>query len=141
MSYSAIVGGYLEIEPPLKWSEIRNSKFFVDNNPSGRSDPDVILRLDREDVETEEGISTVFTCKYAVPYRQESVYDCRKLDEDCALLFEQMKETGHTLKGELVVQPRDYGDGGVWRVVVDEEGARKEMAKLQWPDGSEVELP
>jgi hypothetical protein len=140
MSYTARVGGYLTIDPPLRWSEFRESRFFIDNTTVG-DDPDVILRLEREDVDTDEGVTTLFSCKIAVPLRVGSIYDPRNLAEDCGLLFEELKKSGHALKGELVVQPTDYGDGGIWRVVVDDEGARKEMAKLQWPDGSEVQLP
>lgn len=139
MFYIARVDGYLTIEPPLKWSEFRESRFFIDTNVSA-DDPDVVLRLEREDVETDEGVSTVFSCRIAVPCRK-GAYDPRNLAEDCSLLFEELKKSGHTLNGELIVQPRDYGDGGIWRVVVDEEGARKEVARLQWPDGSEVQLP
>ncbi len=140
MSYSARVDGYLEIDPPLRWAEFRESRFFVDNSVSD-DEPDVVLRMDREDIETEDGVSTVFSCKFAVPLRVGSAYDPRNLAGDCGLLFEELKKTGHTLAGELIVQPLDYGDGGIWRVVVDDEGARKETAKLQWPDGSEVQLP
>ncbi len=140
MTQMARVGGYLKIEPPLKWSEFRESRFFIDNNINS-DDPDVILRMDREDVETDEGVSTAFTCKIAVPLQQDGFYNPRNLVEDCDLLFEELKGLGHTLSGELIVQHRDYGEGGIWRVVVDDEGARKEMAKLQWPDGSEVQLP
>jgi hypothetical protein len=139
MTYTATVAGYLTIEPPLKWSEIRESRFLVENQADGSRDTDVVLHVGREEVETEEGISIIITCRMAVPCRQ--TFDCRNLDKDTGLLVEEMKKLGRTVQGELVVQPRDYGDGGIWRVVVDYEGSRKEMAKLQWPDGSEVQLP
>ncbi|AXH66277.1 hypothetical protein SEA_SATIS_116 [Streptomyces phage Satis] len=139
MSYTATVTGFLTIEPPLKWSEIRESRFLLENQADGSRDTDVVLDLDREEVETEEGVSTIITCSMAVPCRR--AFDCRNLDEDTGLFVEEMKKLGRTVRGEMVAQPRDYGDGGIWRVVVDEEGARKEMAKLQWPDGSEVQLP
>lgn len=139
MSYTATVGGYLTIDPPLKWSEIRDSPFLLENQVDGTRDTDVVLHLEREEVETDEGLNTVITSKLAVPCRQ--AFDCRNLDEDAGLFVKAMEGIGRTVRGELIVQPRDYGDGGIWRVVVDEEGARKEMAKLQWPDGSEVELP
>lgn len=140
MSYTAFVGGYFTIQPELKWSEIRNSKFYLDNKPQvSRTDPGIVLRVDSNEVETDEGVNTALTCSYAVPWRES--FDCRALDEDADALVKAMEEIGRTVRGEMVVQPRDYGDGGIWRVVIDEEGARKEMARLQWPDGSEVELP
>jgi hypothetical protein len=139
MSYIATVAGQLTLDPPLKWVEIRESMFFLENQASGMRDTDVVFHLEREEFETDEGVNTVFTCKLAIPCRE--TFDCRSLDEETALFVRKMAEIGRTVRGELVVQPRDYGDGGIWRVVVDENGTRKEMAKLQWPDGSEVELP
>lgn len=139
MSYTATVAGYLTIEPPLKWLEIRESRFLAENQNAPKDDTDVVLHLERNEVETEEGISTIITSAMAIPCR--SSFDCRNMHEDVGLFVEEMKRIDRTVRGEIVAQPRDYGDGGIWRVVVDEEGARKEMAKLQWPDGTEVELP
>lgn len=139
MSYTATVAGYLTIKPPLKWAEIRESRFLLENQADGNRDTDVVLHLEREEVETEDGISTIITCGMAVPCRPS--FDCRNLKEDTRLFVEEMRKLGRSVSGEMIVQPRDYGDGGIWRVVVDDEGARKEMSKLQWPDGSEVQLP
>jgi hypothetical protein len=30
--------------------------------------------------------------------------------------------------------------GDIWRVVADENGVRKETARFQWPDGTEVQF-
>lgn len=139
MSYYARIGGYLKISPPLKWSEIRNSEFFPDTMASTYG-PSIALYAEREDVETDEGVSTLITSNSAGPVT-DTDFDCRNLGKDVESLASVMKELGHQVEGVLIVQPRDYGDGGIWRVISDADGVRKEFAKLQWPDGSEVELP
>lgn len=139
MSYTATVWGYLTIHPPLKWSEIRESRFLLENQMDGTRDTDVVFHPHRDEVESDEGVNTVITCKMAVPCRQS--FDCRNLEEDTGLLVREMSKIGRTVRGELIARPHDSRDGDVWRVVVDEEGARTETARLQWPDGSEVELP
>ena len=139
MSYIATVWGHLAIDPPLKWSDIRESRFLLENQADGTRDTDVVLHIQRDEVEHDDGVNTVITCKLAAPCRQS--FDCRGLEEDTEMLVKEMLKIGRTVRGELIARPHDSRDGDVWRVVVDENGTRSETAKLQWPDGSEVELP
>jgi hypothetical protein len=139
MSSTGTVNGFLTIEPPLKWSEIRESPFFVNNQSKPSEDTDVILYVEEEETETEAGRSVVITSSVAIPCRP--AFDCRALEEWTKLFVKAMKAIGRSVCGVMIVQPRDFGDGGVWRVIVDGGGVRKEDAKYMWPDGSEVELP
>lgn len=139
MSYLAHVEGSLAINPPLIWAEIRSSRFF-DQNQKERSDQtDVVLLVNSTEVETDRGIDTILACNTAIPCRES--FDCRDLRAQTESLVQAMQEIGRTVRGEMLVQPHDYGDGGIWRVVVDEKGVKKEMAQLVWPDGTPVQLP
>jgi len=137
MSYTGSVDGQFAIDPPLKWSDIRESRFYLDNKGTvSIDDPGVVLLVDVDVKETDEGESTIRTSRLAVPWRES--FDCRKLDKDVKALAEAMAETGRTVTGEMVVTG-DYA-GDIWRVVADKDGVRKEEAKFQWPDGTEVRL-
>lgn len=136
MSYSGRVDGYLSVKPPLKWSQIKDSRFFVENKVSSHGTPRIAMLVDREDRETDEGVNTVLTCRTVGPLR-DTPYDARLMEDDVLALVREFPE--HEFRGELVVDGEDFG-GDVWRVVCDNEGVRKEHAQLLWPDGSKVEL-
>lgn len=136
MSYTGSVKGAFTISPPLKWSEIKNSRFYLDDKPDSRDDPGVVLDVERADEETDSGVSIVFTSSVAVPWRES--FDCRNLEGDVQALVVEMAESGRTVQGQMVVSGDWVGD--IWRVVADEQGVRKEMARFQWPDGSDVKL-
>lgn len=137
MSYRSLVRGALRIEPPLNWSEIRQSRFYVEGSndfPRATADlPDVVLRVEREDTETDTGLTTVLYCTTAVPY-SESRYPACTTAEDVAELRDAFP--GHTVTGEIVLYGDDPGD--IRRVVADENGVREERARHLWPDGTEV---
>lgn len=138
MSYDSTVRGELRIDPPLKWGQIRESRFY-DADGIGRPgdrQPDVLLDVEREDTETEEGIVTRLHCRRVIPY-QSAPYTARTLLEDVRELYEAFP--GHAVRGQLVAY--DEEPGQIWRVVADDAGVRKEWARLVWPDGTEVEFP
>lgn len=137
MSYTGSVGGQFAIDPPLKWFEIRDSRFYLENKADVSSDdPGVILLVDEETKETDEGDSTLRTSYLAIPWRES--FDCRKLDKDVKALAKYLEGIGRTLRGEMVVSGEWATD--VWRVVSDEQGVRKEAAQFKWPDGTDVSL-
>lgn len=139
MSYTGHVSGSYRIDPPLKWSEIRESRFLEQNQKASKDQTDVVLLVDSEERETDDGVTQILSSNTVVPCRP--AFDCRALDEHTEMLVVAMREIGRTVTGEMLVQPHDYGDGGIWRVVVDENGVRKDMAQLTWPDGTSVEIP
>ncbi len=139
MSYTGTVSGHYAIDPPLKWSEIRDSPFLLENQTSHSQDTDVVLKPEREEEESDTGVLITITCSSAVPCRD--AFDCRALEGETTAFMEAMKAMGRMVRGVMTVQPHEYGDGGVWRVVVDGGGVRSEAARLLWPDGSTVDLP
>lgn len=136
MSYEGSVNGLFDIEPPLNWSEIKKSRFYLADKPGSRDDPGVVLGVERSEVETDDGVSILFTSKVAIPWRES--FDCRNLKQDVEALVAEMKEIGRTVKGQMVVDGEWAGD--LWRVVADENGVRKENARFLWPDGTEVSI-
>ena len=136
MSYTGSVTGKFTIDPPLKWSEIKESRFYLGDKPGSRNDPGVILDVERSEIETDDGVSIVFTSSSAVPWRES--FDCRNLEQDVKELADAMTEAGRTVRGEMVVGGEWVGD--IWRVISDGAGVRKEEACFQWPDGTEVAL-
>lgn len=136
MSYTGSVNGYFTIDPPLKWAEIKESRFYLEDKPDSRDDPGVVLRVERSDQETDDGVSIVFTCSMALPWRDS--FDCRDLEKDTKALADEMEKIGRTVRGQMVVNGEWAGD--IWRVIADEQGVRKEEARFQWPDGTPVQF-
>jgi hypothetical protein len=137
VSYTASVNGVFTIEPPLTWAEIRDSKFHLTNKPQARDEPGIVLDVERSEEETDTGISTIFTAKFAVPWRES--FDCRNLEEDARGLVSEMAEIGRSVRGMMVVTSTEWA-GDIWRVVIDDEGVRKEDARFVWPDGTDVQF-
>ena len=138
MTYEARADGYLRIEPPLDWFDIKESGFHLENQsfPNGRY-PTISLTLEQVDSETRTGFTRSVTAALVEPERGGGV-DFRKLGDDVKALVEEMTPLGRKVSGQILVRPVYSGDGGTWRVVVDEEGVREEFARHQWPDGTEV---
>lgn len=135
MSYTGSVNGHFQIEPPLKWAEIKDSRFYLEDKDMS-FETAVVLAVDRDDKETDDGVSIIFTSSAAVPWRES--FDCRGLERDTKALAKDLAETGRTLRGVMTVSGDWATD--VWRVVADGDGVRKEEARFTWPDGSEVSL-
>jgi hypothetical protein len=125
--------GELCIEPPLTLAEIKQSS-FLSTSDGGTRVADVVLQLTQETRETDTEVVTVITCERAVPWTT-STYDAGNLLEDVKELVAECGE--RKVSGQMIAY-----DTEIWyvtRVVVDEDGVREEVAKMIWPDGTEVE--
>lgn len=127
------VVGEFRIEPPLILSEIKQSSFLPDSEGGSRAG-DVVLKLDRRSTETDTEVVTAITCECAVPWTT-STYDARNLLEDVKELVAECE--GHKVSGQMIAY--DIETWYVTRVVVDSDGVREDVAKMVWPDGTEVE--
>lgn len=134
MGLSIVVRGELRIDPPLKWSEIRKSR-FLRTEEGGTEVTDLVLDVHAARQDTDEGMNTVITCDRAVPWNT-SPHDPRNLLENVRGL--RAENPGHTVTGELVLYDADFL-GDVRRIVSDDVGVREEKARLVWPDGTEAE--
>lgn len=134
MSHRIAVRGEFLIDPPLKWSEIKNSR-FLHSADGGAEVTDLVLAVSTEEYDTDEGVSTVITCDRAVPW-SHSPYDPRNLLEDAKELRAEC--AGHTVTGQMVLYDAERL-GLVIRVVSDADGVREEQARLAWPSGGEAD--
>lgn len=134
MSTRITVRGEFRIEPPLKWVEIKDSPFFV--NQPGPDDPDIVFKVATSNTETDDGVVTVITCDRVVPLTQ-SAYDPVNLAGCVSELCDDLKN--HSIAGEMILYNRD-DPGDIRRVVVGPDGVHEEQARILWPDGTAVEL-
>ncbi|MCP9209671.1 DUF6205 family protein [Streptomyces sp. NEAU-Y11] len=133
MSIRMAVRGEFRIDPPLKWPAIKDSAYLA--NGDGAAMTDIILRVDAEESDTEDGIHTVITSSRVVPWTS-APYDPRNLLSNIKDL--QAECTGHVIQGQMVLYDVEM-PGYITRVILDEAGPREERARLVWPDGSEAE--
>lgn len=128
MGYQSNLSGELEIKPPLKWAEYRETAFL--------SGDGVLLELAESisQADTEDGSVTIRAAARVVPYG-DSV-KAYTLKEDLSALVRAFP--GHTFHGYIVRDGEDTGD--VERYWIEDGGVKSEAATLRWLDGSEVEL-
>jgi hypothetical protein len=130
MGYTTHVRGEFKIEPPLSWNEIRNSPF----EPVGQQqylalDIDLVLRVDEDSVDTDEG-TLVRRTGTALVMREIDEYRARNLIEQvqrCLDLF-----PGHAFTGRLECEGEENTD--MWRVVVRDGRALRIEPRIVWPD-------
>jgi hypothetical protein len=134
MGLQIAVRGEFHIDPPLKWVEVKNSR-FLHTDQGGTEITDVVLQVTAEEFDDDEGVRTVITCNRVVPWTA-SPYDPRNLLENMEELRAEC--TGHTVTGQMILYDIERV-GYVSRIVSDSEGVREERALLIWPDGSEAD--
>jgi Family of unknown function (DUF6205) len=134
MAARMLVRGEYRIEPPLKWVQIKESS-FLPSDRGGSQVSDVVLQLTEEERETDEGVFVTVTCDKVAPWTASTCDPVNLLDSVKDLVAEC---AGHNVTGEMIAYDTEYL-GYVTRVIVDDEGAREERARLVWPDGSEAE--
>ena len=71
--------GEYRIDPPLKWSEIRNNPFLSPKDGGTGLHP-VTLRLTAENQETDDALTTIITCSAVGPL-MESPFDPGNLEK------------------------------------------------------------
>lgn len=128
MGYTTHVTGEFAITPPLTWPEFRDSE-FAPHNITDRYDPDLILRVAEESVDTDDG---------PLLRRTATALVMREIDEYRAYnLLEQVQKAvdafpGHTFAGRLECEGEENTD--IWRVVVRNGRVVKVEPRIVWPD-------
>jgi hypothetical protein len=131
MGYTTHVTGEFAITPPLTWPEFKDSE-FAPHNITETYDPDLILRVTEETVDTPDG---------PLLRRTATALAMRGIDEYRAYhLLEQVQKAidsfpGHTFTGRLDCEGEDTGD--LWRVLVRNGRAVKVEPEIVWPEGSD----
>lgn len=146
MSYDNRVDGEILIDPPLRWSEIRDSRYSdLAMERSGSNPSDLVFVISENVEETDSGmIITKETSGIRARLECGNNYD---LLADLRDIVRTFAEPGRTFSGWLVY----HGDPGCgvdvrrYGVEVTAPGglptAVEEKATLRWPDGEEIELP
>lgn len=128
MSYTTHVRGEFAINPPLAWSEFNESKFTPDNVEKNHT-PSLILRVNEERVDTEDGVFFRRTAT-ALVMREIDEYRERGLVDEVQSAIDSFP--GHTFTGRLECEGEENTD--IWRVVVRDGQAVRIEPRIVWPD-------
>lgn len=130
MGYTTHVTGEFAIEPPLAYSEFKDSKFAPDNAENSYT-PSLILRVSEEAVETEEGPLLKQTAT-ALVMREIDEYRERGLVDEVQTAIDSFP--GHVFTGRLDCEGDENAD--IWRVAIRDGRAVKVEPRILWPDES-----
>jgi hypothetical protein len=131
MGYTTHVRGEFAITPPLAWPEFKDSE-FAPHNITDRYDPELVLRVSEETVDTDDG---------PLLRRTATALVMREIDEYRAYnLLDQVQKAvdafpGHTFTGRLDCEGEENTD--IWRVVVRDGRAVTVEPRIVWPEGSD----
>lgn len=128
MGYTTHVTGEFAIEPPLTFAEFKDSKFAPDNVENSYT-PSLILRVNEERVDTEDGVFFRRTAT-ALVMREIDEYRERGLIAEVQSAIDAFP--GHTFTGRLECEGDENTD--IWRVVVRDGRAIKVTPRIVWPD-------
>lgn len=128
MGYITHVTGEFAIEPPLTYSEFKDSKFAPDNITSSYT-PSLVLRVSEQVVEKEDGVFLRRTAT-ALVMREIDEYRERGLVDEVQSALDTFP--GHTFTGRLECEGDENTD--MWRVVVRDGRASKVEPRIVWPD-------
>lgn len=126
MGYYSRLSGEIQIDPPLRWSEIKDSRFLPIN-------ADLVYRLTVECGEDDNGERTVVRAVAIKPATDQAW----KHDDIPALLAEIVAEhPDRRYAGHLIRIGEEQGD--VERYRVQDGQVVSEQARIAWPDGTTV---
>lgn len=135
MGYNSRLTGFIDIDPPLTFSEIREMR-RESAQTSGRGL--FYFDIKEDDVETNEGVLAKQTCpRISVANGSE----LRAYDAEAELreMVRWAAAEGRRFIGTILVLGEENGD--IWRLRVSDDGkVIKETAEITWPDGAKVQL-
>ena len=132
MSYYTSMAGRIEIEPPLSWSEIKDSKHTPDQEGRWPAYPDLVFEIEREVRDTDEGTLSIVRAVAIVPGDYETRGGAAEAELG-ALLAQH--GTRHVFTGRIDGMGEDNED--MWRLKPIGTTAVKFKPKFVWPEGSE----
>lgn len=132
MGYTSYLSEEITIDPPIPWADLHDSPFI---RTSDRREYErlVWLRMEEQDVETDEG---TLTHKRAVAIRPSTADELRARG-----LVDEVQEIvnahgrGRAFTGYILVTGEESPD--IWRVAVEDGQAVEVRPKIVWPDGTE----
>lgn len=128
MGYTTHVTGEFAINPPLTYSEFKDSKFAPDNVENSYT-PSLILRVHEQMVEKDDGVFLRRTAT-ALVMREIDEYRERGLVDEVQSAIDAFP--GHTFTGRLDCEGDENTD--IWRVIIRDGRAVKVTPRIVWPD-------
>lgn len=128
MGYTTYVTGEFAITPPLTWNEFKDSP-FAPHNAKSRYEPSLILRVNEDSVDTDEGPLLRRTAT-ALVMRQIDEYRERGLVAEVQSAIDAFP--GHSWSGRLECEGEENTD--MWRVIVRNGRAVRVEPRIVWPD-------
>lgn len=137
MGYYSGVDGRIEITPPLRWADVRDSEFLT-RGANARNC--VAFEVEETAEDTDDGTVTVKRAVAIVPAWEDDAKFYRIQDELGQIVSLALRAPGgpRELTGHLVRTGDEQGD--VERYRVENGRVATEKASLRWPDGTEVDL-
>lgn len=133
MGYVTHADGFISIEPPLTWGQIKESPFLPEGYGFGNEDCDIALVITEVSVETDEGILVVRT---APKVQQRHAEEPRNNSIEAHLQALVDAFPGHEFTGRFNMEGEDSGD--LWRVKVIGRKVRRFDPTFVWPEESEL---
>jgi len=128
MSYTTHVRGEFAITPALAWPEFKDSE-FAPHNITESYDPDLILRVAEESVDTDDGPLLRRTATGLV-MREIDEYNSRNLLAQVQKAVDSFP--GHIFTGRLECEGEENTD--LWRVVIRDGRAVEVKPQIVWPE-------
>lgn len=130
MGYYTIVSGKIRFEPPLRWTDFKDSAFYVER--SGRGDLNVRFHVEEDVIDTPDGELTRRTAVALVAATNEG-YKAYNLLGHVQQAIDLLGE--RTFTGYLECDGEGQDD--LWRIVVRDGTAWKIEPTVVWPDDAE----
>lgn len=128
MGYNTHVTGEFAVTPPLTWNEFKDSP-FAPHNIQSSYDPSLILRVDEDSADTDEGPLLRRTA-YSLAMRDIDEYRAYGLLDEVQAAVDAFP--GHSWSGRLECEGEQNTD--IWRVVIRDGRAVRVEPRIVWPD-------
>lgn len=136
MSSNARVVGLVTVDPPLKYSEFKESPFNPEGQDRRRKSTCLVFEVIPSEKETDTGRVITLTVSSVIPARNGNGVDSEILTNLRGLIEEYPK---HEFVGEFTVYPDAGYEMFPHRIIARGRSAAKQMAKLDWVDTTEGE--
>lgn len=133
MSYTTRFTGEIRIEPPLAWSDIKDSPFLPANaRRRGSEGRDLMFRIESDERETGEGVLTVRRAVALV-----STWDDEARGYDIVAHLQEVVDAHptRTYHGRIDAEGTESAD--IWRLKVVARRATRFEPEIAWPEASE----
>lgn len=128
MGYTTRVTGEFALTPPLTWTEFKDSP-FAPHNIEDAFNPSLILRVDEDSVDTDEGPLLRRTAT-ALAMREIDEYRAYGLLDEVQAAVDAFP--GREWSGRLECEGEENTD--IWRVVIRDGRAVRIEPRIVWPD-------